>query len=86
VDLIEITGSPDNVVTTADFSAAEHGVRATSGADKRAWQALGQAAQLYEAGQFSMPVEQAFPLDQAPAAQRTSQAGHVRGKLVLIVD
>jgi NADPH:quinone reductase-like Zn-dependent oxidoreductase len=86
VDLIEITGSPDNVVTTADFSAAEHGVHATTGADKRAWQALGQAAELYEAGRFSMPVEQAFPLDQAPEAQRISQAGHVRGKLVLIVD
>lgn len=86
VDLIEITGSPDNVVTTADFSAAEHGVRVTSGVDKRAWQALGQAAELYQAGQFSMPIEQAFPLDQAPAAQRISQAGHVRGKLVLIVD
>jgi NADPH:quinone reductase-like Zn-dependent oxidoreductase len=86
VDLIEITGSPDNVVTTADFSAAEHGVRATTGADKRAWHALGQAAELYEAGEFSMPIEQAFPLDQAPEAQRTSQAGHVRGKLVLIVD
>ena len=27
VDLIEITGSPDNVVTTADFSAAEHSAR-----------------------------------------------------------
>ena len=46
----------------------------------------GQAAKLYEAGRFSMPVEQAFPLDQAPEAQRISQAGHVRGKLVLIVD
>ena len=33
-----------------------------------------------------MPVEQAFPLDQAPEAQRIRQAGHVRGKLVLIVD
>ena len=86
VDLIEITGSPDNVVTTADFSAAEHGVRVTSAADKRAWQALGQAAELYEAGRFTMPVQQAFPLDQAAEAQRTSQIGHVRGKLVLIVD
>ena len=86
VDLIEITGSPDNVVTTADFSAAEHGVHATTGADNRAWQALGQAAELYEAGEFSMPIEQAFPLDQAPEAQRISEAGHVRGKLVLIVD
>jgi NADPH:quinone reductase-like Zn-dependent oxidoreductase len=61
-------------------------VRVTSGADKRAWQALGQAAELYEAGRFSMPVEQAFPLEQAPDAQRISQAGHVRGKLVLIID
>jgi NADPH:quinone reductase-like Zn-dependent oxidoreductase len=86
VDLIEITGSPDNVVTTADFNATEHGVRVTSAADKRAWEALGQAARLYEAGRFSMHVEQAFPLDQAPEAQRISQAGHVRGKLVLIVD
>ena len=85
-DLIEITGSPDKVVTTADPRADEYGVRATGGADKRAWQALSQAAELYEAGQFSMHVEQAFPLDQAPEAQRISQAGHVRGKLVLIVD
>ena len=86
VDLIELTGGPDNVVTTADFSAAEHGVRVTGPSDKRAWQALGQAAELYEAGEFSMPVEQAFPLDQAPEAQRISQAGHVRGKLVLIAE
>ena len=86
VDLIEITGSPDNVVTTADPSATEHGVRVTSGADKRAWQALGQAAELYEAGRLRVAVEQAFPLDQAPEAQRISQAGHVRGKLVLIVE
>jgi NADPH:quinone reductase-like Zn-dependent oxidoreductase len=86
VDLIEITGSPDNVVTTADLGANENGVRVSSWADKRAWQALAQAAQLYEAGRFSMPVEQAFPLDQASEAQRISQAGHVRGKLVLIVD
>jgi NADPH:quinone reductase-like Zn-dependent oxidoreductase len=85
-DLIEITGSPDNVVTIADFTAPEHGVRVTTGADQRAWQALGQAAELHEAGKLSVPVEQTFPLDQAPEAQRSSEAGHVRGKLVLIVD
>jgi NADPH:quinone reductase-like Zn-dependent oxidoreductase len=85
-DLIEIAGSPDNVVTIADFSAAEHGVRVTTGADQRAWQALGQAAELCEAGKLSVPVEQTFPLDQAPEAQRSSEAGHVRGKLVLFVD
>jgi NADPH:quinone reductase-like Zn-dependent oxidoreductase len=58
----------------------------TTGADQRAWQALGQAAELHEAGKLSVPVEQTFPLNQAPAAQRRSEAGHVRGKLVLIVD
>jgi NADPH:quinone reductase-like Zn-dependent oxidoreductase len=84
--LIEITGTPDNVVTIADFSAAEHGVRTTTGADDRAWQALPQAAALYEAGKFSVPVEQTFTLDRAPEAHRISEAGHVRGKLVLIVE
>jgi len=36
-ELIEITGSPDHVVTIVDFSAAEHGVRVTTGADNSAW-------------------------------------------------
>jgi NADPH:quinone reductase-like Zn-dependent oxidoreductase len=85
-ELIEVTGSPDNVLTTADFSAAEHGVRVTTAADERSWEALGQAAQLYEAGEFTMPVAQILPFDQAGEAQRISQGGHVRGKLVLIPD
>jgi NADPH:quinone reductase-like Zn-dependent oxidoreductase len=85
-DLIEITGSPDNVVTIADFTAAEHGVRITTGADGRSWQALGQAAQLYEEGKLSLPVERTFPFAEAPEAHRISQEGHVRGKLVLIPD
>jgi NADPH:quinone reductase-like Zn-dependent oxidoreductase len=84
-DLIAITGSPDDVVTIADFSAPQHGVRVTTGRDERAWQALGQAAELHEAGRFSIPVEQTFPLEQAPEAHRRSEAGHVRGKLVLVV-
>ncbi|MDP9294537.1 MAG: NADP-dependent oxidoreductase [Actinomycetota bacterium] len=85
-DLIEITGSPDHVVTIADFTAAEHGVRITTGAGERAWEALGQAAQLHQAGKFTMPVAQTFPFEQAPEAHRLSEGGHVRGKLVLIAD
>jgi NADPH:quinone reductase-like Zn-dependent oxidoreductase len=83
-DLIEITGSPDNVVTIADFTAAQHGVRVTTGSDGRSWQALGQAAQLHEEGKLSLPVERTFPFEQAPEAHRISQEGHVRGKLVLV--
>jgi hypothetical protein len=59
-------GDPDNVVTIADFSAVEHGVRVTTGADKRAWDALAQAAQLYEAGQLTLPVAQTFPSSRSP--------------------
>jgi NADPH:quinone reductase-like Zn-dependent oxidoreductase len=85
-ELIEITGSPDNVVTIADFSAAEHGVRVSTGAEERSWEALGQAAQLAEAGDLTLPVERTFPFDQAPEAHRISEDGHVRGKLVLVPD
>jgi len=83
-ELIEITGSPDNVVSIADFSAAEHGVRFSPGPEGRAWEALDQAAELYEAGQLTLPVE-TFPLEQASQAHRASEAGHVRGKIVLTV-
>lgn len=83
-DLIEITGSPDHVVTIADFSAAEEGVRITTGADGRSWEALDEAAQLYESGKLTMPVAQTFSFSEAPAAHRVSEEGHVRGKLVLI--
>jgi NADPH:quinone reductase-like Zn-dependent oxidoreductase len=85
-ELIEITGSPDNVVTIADFSAAEHGVRVSTGAEERSWQALDQAAQLAEAGELTLPVQRTFPFDQAPEAHRISEGGHVRGKLVLVPD
>jgi NADPH:quinone reductase-like Zn-dependent oxidoreductase len=85
-DLVELTGNPEDVVTIADFTAAEHGVRLTYGQDGRTFQALGQAAQLFEDGRFSMPVAQTLPLAQAAQAHRLSQDGHVRGKLVLTVE
>lgn len=85
-DLVEITGSPDHVVTIADFTAAEHGVHITTGAEGRSWEALDEAGRLYEAGSFTMPVAQTFTFEEAPDAHRISQEGHVRGKLVLIPD
>jgi NADPH:quinone reductase-like Zn-dependent oxidoreductase len=85
-DLVELTGNPEDVVTIADFTAAEHGVRLTYGQDGRTFQELGQAAQLFEDGRFSMPVAQTLPLAQAAQAHRLSQDGHVRGKLVLTVE
>jgi NADPH:quinone reductase-like Zn-dependent oxidoreductase len=85
-DLIEITGSPDRVVTIADFTAPRYGVRVTTGGEGRSFQALGLVADLYEEGRFSMPVAETFPLERAGRAQQISKDGHVRGKLVLLVD
>jgi NADPH:quinone reductase-like Zn-dependent oxidoreductase len=85
-DLIEITGSTDRVITIADFTAPRYGVRVTTGGEGRSFQALGLVADLYEEGRFSMPVAATFPLERAGQAQQISKDGHVRGKLVLLVD
>jgi NADPH:quinone reductase-like Zn-dependent oxidoreductase len=86
--LIELAGSPECVVTIADFQAAQDlGVTVTGGTDStRAWYALGEIGELIEAGRFSLPVARTFPLEQIAEAHSLSESGHVRGKLVLLVD
>lgn len=86
-ELIDLAGGADNVVSIADFQNAPNlGVRLTSGrpGDARAWYALSDAAALAAEGNFSLPVEKAYPFTEAAEAHRVSQAGHVRGKLVLV--
>jgi NADPH:quinone reductase-like Zn-dependent oxidoreductase len=51
----------------------------------RAVHALKEIGPLIESGRFELPVQQTFPLDQIGEAQRISEGGHVRGKLVLLV-
>ncbi len=85
-DLVEITGSPDNVITIADFSAPEHGVRVTDGSEGRSWHALDEAARLHESGDFTIPVARTFSMEEAPEAHRISEEGHIRGKLVILPD
>jgi NADPH:quinone reductase-like Zn-dependent oxidoreductase len=47
---------------------------------------LTDIAPLIEAGQFRLPVQQTFKLEQIGEAHRLSESGHVRGKLVVLVD
>jgi NADPH:quinone reductase-like Zn-dependent oxidoreductase len=86
--LVELAGGPEHVITIADYQGAqETGVRMTGGASsKRAWYALDEVGGLIEAGRFSLPVAQTFPLEQIAEAHRLSEGSHVRGKLVLLVD
>jgi NADPH:quinone reductase-like Zn-dependent oxidoreductase len=86
--LVELTGSPENVVTIADYQGSqETGVPFSGGmGSERAWHALADAAELIEAGRFRLPVAQTFPLADIAEAHRISETGHPRGKLVLIVS
>jgi NADPH:quinone reductase-like Zn-dependent oxidoreductase len=83
-DLITLTGDPAKVATIADFSAAALGAKVTGGGDGRATEALGEAAELVDAGRLKIPVAQTFAFAEAAEAHRVSQGGHVRGKLVLV--
>lgn len=85
-DLIAITGSSQRVVTIADPEAEKYGVRFTGGGEGRSYHALALAAELYERGEFSVPIARTFRLEEAAEAHRISEDGHVRGKLVLRID
>ncbi|MFL6119912.1 NADP-dependent oxidoreductase [Actinophytocola sp.] len=86
-ELIELAGAPEHVVTIADFAGARtHGVRFSSGDGGRAVHAIAEVGELVESGRFSLPVARTFPLTEVAAAHRAGEEGHVRGKLVLVVD
>jgi NADPH:quinone reductase-like Zn-dependent oxidoreductase len=85
--LVELAGGPEHVVTIADYAGAQAtGARFSGGmGTERAVHALKEIGELIEAGRFSLPVAQTFPLDRIGEAHELSQTGHVRGKLVLLV-
>jgi NADPH:quinone reductase-like Zn-dependent oxidoreductase len=85
--LVELAGGPERVVTIADYEGAQKtGVTMSGGPGAtRAVHALHDIGPLIETGQFSLPVAQTFPLADIAEAHRLSEAGHVRGKLVLLV-
>jgi NADPH:quinone reductase-like Zn-dependent oxidoreductase len=83
-ELLSLVGEPAQVVSIANFAAAEAGVRTTGGGqDSQPEQALAEVAELLGQGKLTITV-QTFPLEQAAEAYRISQSGHVRGKLVLL--
>jgi NADPH:quinone reductase-like Zn-dependent oxidoreductase len=83
-DLISLAPEPAQVVTIANFTAAQAGARVTGGgADSHPMEALAQVAELLAQNKIVIKV-QTFPFDRAAEAYRISQGGHVRGKLVLV--
>lgn len=83
-ELISLAPKPAQVVSIANFGAAEAGARVTGGgADSQPMEALAQVAELLAQNKLVIKV-QTFPFDRAAEAYRISLGGHVRGKLVLV--
>jgi NADPH:quinone reductase-like Zn-dependent oxidoreductase len=83
-DLISLAPEPSRVVSIANFAAGQAGARVTGGdGDSHPMRALAQVAELLARNKLVIKV-QTFPFHRAADAYRISQAGHVRGKLVLI--
>ncbi|MCS0636653.1 NADP-dependent oxidoreductase [Streptomyces sp. LP05-1] len=83
-ELVELTGDPEKVISIADLGAPEFGVR-FAGVTGDVPAALAEAAGLIARGKLHIPVEKAYPLAEAAAAQADSQAGHTRGRRVVVV-
>jgi NADPH:quinone reductase-like Zn-dependent oxidoreductase len=85
--LVALAGAPERVVTIADYQGAqETGVAFSGGMGAaRAMHALADIGLEVEAGRFTLPVFKTYRLDQIADAHRDSEAGHLRGKLVLLV-
>ncbi|MGQ4512339.1 alcohol dehydrogenase catalytic domain-containing protein [Streptomyces sp. DW26H14] len=83
-ELVELTGDPRRVLTIADLDAPEHGVR-FSGVAGSVPDALAEAAGLIARGRLHIPVEKSYPLAEAAAAHADSQAGHTRGRRVIVL-
>jgi NADPH:quinone reductase-like Zn-dependent oxidoreductase len=84
-DSITLRGGTERIVTIADFRAEQLGITFARGGARTPTDRLSAVAQDAVTGKLRTTVT-AYPLDQAAAAQQVSDAGHVRGKLVLTVD
>ncbi|MDQ1033132.1 NADPH:quinone reductase-like Zn-dependent oxidoreductase [Streptomyces umbrinus] len=84
-DSVELRGSADRIVTTADFRAQQFGVVFAAPPEERSAERLAEAARHAAEGTLTTTVGRVYPLASAPQAQRDSDSGHARGKLVVTV-
>ncbi|MGW2231288.1 NADP-dependent oxidoreductase [Streptomyces formicae] len=83
-ELVELTGDPRRVISIADLGAPDLGVR-FSGVAGSVPDALAEAVDLIARGKLHIPVEKSYALADAAAAHVDSQAGHTRGRRVIVI-
>ncbi|GAB7032480.1 NADP-dependent oxidoreductase [Streptomyces sp. NPDC021749] len=82
-DSVALAGDSARVITIADMSAAQHGVRFSGGTAEDA-QSLPELVRLAATGEITVPVWRAYPLDQAATAHADLEARRNKGKVVLL--
>jgi NADPH:quinone reductase-like Zn-dependent oxidoreductase len=84
-DSVDLAGDVARVITIADESAAQYGVRFT-GADPadRYPEALPELAGLAATGHLVVPIWRSYPLAEAARAHADLEAGRNQGKIVLL--
>ncbi|MFF3432216.1 NADP-dependent oxidoreductase [Streptomyces sp. NPDC002602] len=80
---VALAGDSARVITIADMSAAQHGVRFSAGSAEDG-QALPELVRLAATGKLTVPVWRAYPLDQAATAHADIEARRNKGKVVLL--
>jgi NADPH:quinone reductase-like Zn-dependent oxidoreductase len=86
-ELIAITGTPESVVTIADFTGPQLGVRISTGdlgGQPNGRHGLAVAAALADTGRFRVPLREVLPMAQAAHAHALAARGPHRGKIVLV--
>jgi NADPH:quinone reductase-like Zn-dependent oxidoreductase len=84
--LINITGTPEAVLSLSDFTAPSLGVRLSLGdlgGEPNGRHGLADAAALAESGLFRVPVQLALPMAKAAEAHAAVEVGPRQGKVVL---
>src|SRR3712207_5195050 len=85
--LVEEGGRIASSVYAAEVeSLAQRGIKATNVGVHPDARRLGELSRMVDAGQLTVRLERTFPLERAPEALDESRTGHVRGKIVLLVD
>jgi NADPH:quinone reductase-like Zn-dependent oxidoreductase len=82
-DLISLAPEPSQVVSIANFAAAESGARVSGSGDSQPMRALAEAAELLKQSKLVIKV-QTFPFERAAEAYQIIQSGHAPAKLVLV--
>jgi NADPH:quinone reductase-like Zn-dependent oxidoreductase len=82
---IQLTGTPERVLTLVAFDAADTGIQIhIGGGGSDLGDALREIVGLIEQRRLTVSISRTFPLAEIASALKTSGAGHVTGKIVIL--